>query len=82
VRDEMALTLADVVWRRTDLGSAGLPDDAELRDVALLMARELGWDDERIRKEIEGVKARRPQYRPLQSTRLGITLCSSKIPTT
>lgn len=59
VRNEMAMTLADVVLRRTDLGSAGLPDDAQLRNVALLMARELGWDAVRIGKEIEGVKAHR-----------------------
>ena len=57
VRDEMALTLGDVVLRRTDLGSAGLPDDVGLRNTAVLMARELGWNDARVQGEVEALKA-------------------------
>lgn len=56
-REEMAMTLADVVLRRTDLGSAGLPDEAGLRNAGLLMARELGWDAARRSREIEELKA-------------------------
>jgi len=52
VHQEMAMTLADVVLRRTDLGSGEQPSDETLKAVANLMARELGWDAERIAKEI------------------------------
>ena len=51
VRDEMALTLADAVLRRLDLGTAGPPSPPELDAVALVMARELGWDAGRERSE-------------------------------
>jgi glycerol-3-phosphate dehydrogenase len=44
VREEMALTLADAVLRRLDLGTAGPPDPADLDVVARAMGRELGWD--------------------------------------
>ncbi len=52
VREEMAVTLGDVVLRRTGLGSAGRPADATLRAVARLMAAELGWDDARTAGEL------------------------------
>ncbi len=52
VREEMAVTLADVVRRRTELGSAGDPGDAALKGCARLMAAELGWDDPRVAEEI------------------------------
>jgi len=51
VREEMALTLADAVLRRLDLGTAGPPAAAELAAVAEVMAQELGWDAERTRAE-------------------------------
>jgi glycerol-3-phosphate dehydrogenase len=57
VREEMALKLADVVRRRTELGSAGNPGEQSLKACALLMAEELGWDDTRIQNEIEETKA-------------------------
>jgi glycerol-3-phosphate dehydrogenase len=44
VRDEMALTLADAVLRRLDLGTAGSPPPQELDTVTRVMAAELGWD--------------------------------------
>lgn len=56
-REEMALTLADVVLRRTELGTAGCPEDGCLGACATLMGRELGWDNSRTRREIEQVKA-------------------------
>ena len=52
VRREMAQKLGDVVFRRTDLGSAGYPGEAEIKVCAELMAKELGWDETRIRNEI------------------------------
>jgi len=56
VANEMAETLGDVVFRRTELGSAGNPGDASLRFSAQVMARELNWSQDRIDKELEGVR--------------------------
>jgi glycerol-3-phosphate dehydrogenase len=56
VRAEMALKLADVVLRRTDLGSAGNPGKQALADAARIMAQELGWSDARCRAEIAAVE--------------------------
>lgn len=55
VREEMALNLADVVFRRTDLGSAGHPGEEALVETASLMARELGWSDAKREAEIAAV---------------------------
>jgi glycerol-3-phosphate dehydrogenase len=44
VRVEMALTLADAVLRRTDLGSAGPPAEDVATTVLSTMAAELSWD--------------------------------------
>ena len=51
VRNEMALSLADAVLRRLDLGTAGAPPAAEVDVVARVMAEELGWDLARIARE-------------------------------
>jgi glycerol-3-phosphate dehydrogenase len=51
VREEMALTLADAVLRRLDLGTAGPPPADELAAVCGAMAQELGWDPARERAE-------------------------------
>jgi glycerol-3-phosphate dehydrogenase len=56
VRHEMAQTLADVVFRRTELGTAGYPGDACLRICAGIMAAELRWNQEKTRHEIEEVR--------------------------
>jgi glycerol-3-phosphate dehydrogenase len=52
VRHEMALTLEDVVVRRTALGAIGHPGDAAVAACASLVARELGWSADRVRDEI------------------------------
>ncbi len=52
VRREMAMKLADVVRRRTELGSTGNPGLKVLRDCAHLVAVELGWDKAKIEQEI------------------------------
>jgi glycerol-3-phosphate dehydrogenase len=53
VREEMALTLEDVVMRRTCLGQFGpLPN---LDHVAGVMASELGWDEARKAREIQSL---------------------------
>ncbi|HEY2070100.1 MAG TPA: glycerol-3-phosphate dehydrogenase/oxidase [Rhizomicrobium sp.] len=53
IREEMAMTLADVVMRRTGLGQLGNPGDETLRATTALMAGELGWDTARSSREIE-----------------------------
>jgi glycerol-3-phosphate dehydrogenase len=50
-RDEMAVTLADAVLRRLDMGGAGAPGRAETATVARVLAGELGWDAARERAE-------------------------------
>jgi glycerol-3-phosphate dehydrogenase len=51
VRSEMAMTLDDVLFRRTGLGTLGPLDPSAIGDVAALMARERGWsEDERARQ--------------------------------
>jgi glycerol-3-phosphate dehydrogenase len=60
VREEMAQKLADVVFRRTDLGTAGYPGEVALRQCAELMAFELGWPQARLREELDEVNAAFP----------------------
>jgi len=56
-RHEMALTLADVILRRTELGSGEYPGDAAAEDAAAIMAAELGWDEARRQRELADLKA-------------------------
>jgi glycerol-3-phosphate dehydrogenase len=49
---EMALTLEDVVMRRTSLGQFGRPDPAALEKVADMMAAHLDWNTDRKASEI------------------------------
>jgi glycerol-3-phosphate dehydrogenase len=52
VREEMALTLEDVVMRRTSLGQFGRPSHQAVTQVVALMSRELGWSVEKQQNEI------------------------------
>jgi glycerol-3-phosphate dehydrogenase len=56
----MALTLEDVVMRRTGIGQLGWPGDTCIDSVTSLMATELGWSDVRKLAEIESLK---PNFR-------------------
>jgi glycerol-3-phosphate dehydrogenase len=60
LREEMAQNLSDVVFRRTDLGSAGHPGETELRECAELVAGELGWDKARLSREMQDLQSRFP----------------------
>jgi len=51
IREEAALTLEDVVVRRTGLGALGYPGDSCVARCAALMAGELGWSAERMADE-------------------------------
>ncbi|MBI3321339.1 MAG: glycerol-3-phosphate dehydrogenase/oxidase [Candidatus Omnitrophica bacterium] len=57
VRQELALTLNDVVFRRTGLGAAGHPGTVALRTCAELMAWELGWEPARMERELADTEA-------------------------
>ncbi|MEM7127363.1 MAG: glycerol-3-phosphate dehydrogenase/oxidase [Chloroflexota bacterium] len=62
IRNEMACRLADVVFRRTDLGTGAYPGQASIRSCAELMATELRWTPQRQEQELEDVLARFPQW--------------------
>jgi glycerol-3-phosphate dehydrogenase len=51
IRNEMAPRLADIVIRRTGLGSAGAPAPETVERCAAIAAAELGWDDARRLEE-------------------------------
>ncbi len=52
----MAVTLADVVFRRTDLASAEYPGDDQLRQCSSIVAQELGWGPDRLNAELRNVR--------------------------
>jgi glycerol-3-phosphate dehydrogenase len=56
VREEMARSLLDLLFQRTDAGFFGYPGDRALARCADLLARELAWDDDRTQQEIESVR--------------------------
>jgi glycerol-3-phosphate dehydrogenase len=56
VRHEMALTLVDVVRRRTAIGAFAHPGAPVAARVAELMATELSWSQERVREELEALR--------------------------
>jgi len=58
VREEMARSLADVVFRRTELGAGGNPGPELLGAAASEVAAELGWSAERRRDELGEVHGR------------------------
>ncbi|XAL98741.1 glycerol-3-phosphate dehydrogenase/oxidase [Phycisphaeraceae bacterium D3-23] len=61
VEAEMARTLGDIVFRRTDLASGAYPGERALRQVAALVAGPLDWDPARVDREVSEVQARFPK---------------------
>jgi glycerol-3-phosphate dehydrogenase len=55
IRHEMAMRLSDIVIRRTGAGAEGQPGAALVSSTAAIAATELGWDDRRVKEEIEAV---------------------------
>jgi glycerol-3-phosphate dehydrogenase len=53
VRHEMAQKLSDVLFRRTGLGTLGNPGEISLGICASIMAKELGWDAQRVQGELK-----------------------------
>ncbi|MEM9509951.1 MAG: glycerol-3-phosphate dehydrogenase/oxidase, partial [Cyanobacteria bacterium P01_E01_bin.35] len=56
--NEMAMTLDDVIFRRTGLGTVGHPGMDCIVEIASLMAAKHGWDDRRKNTEISRVNKR------------------------
>ena len=48
----MAVTLKDILFRRTGIGTLGNPGETVLEKVADIAATELGWSADRKKKEI------------------------------
>jgi len=61
-RAEMALTLEDVVLRRTDLATGEYPGRPALTECAAILAAELGWSSEETDRQIADVVARFPSW--------------------
>ena len=55
LRHEMAQTLSDVIYRRTELGIGGLPNEDGIDRCAQIMGRELNWDRTQKRQEIDSL---------------------------
>jgi glycerol-3-phosphate dehydrogenase len=55
VRMEMAQKLSDVIFRRTELGTAGHPGNQAVRACADVMSAELGWSPSRTQQELQEV---------------------------
>jgi glycerol-3-phosphate dehydrogenase len=64
VANEMAMTLEDVVFRRTGLGTLGPLDGPSLQTVAGIMARELKWSPVETQRQIASLDWR---YKALAS---------------
>ena len=57
LRDEMVHTLSDIVFRRTELGTAGHPGEAALSEVSTFMQQALGWSARHLAEERRQVDA-------------------------
>jgi glycerol-3-phosphate dehydrogenase len=60
VRDEMAVSLSDVVLRRTDIATGEHPGPAALRECARVMGEEEHWSPETVERQIELVARQIP----------------------
>lgn len=72
-RNEMPVTLADVVLRRLDLGTGCEMSDGLLSECANVAGEELGWDTERRRVEIKRVRASYPFANPASQECRGVS---------
>jgi glycerol-3-phosphate dehydrogenase len=62
VREEMAERMADIAFRRTELGSGGHPGVPALDELQELMRAERGWSAERVAAERAAVDAHLERY--------------------
>lgn len=56
VRKEMALSLSDIMLRRTGMGTLGYPGDELTNEIGEIAGAELGWDSEKVSLEINEIK--------------------------
>ena len=66
VREEMAVTLGDIVFRRTNLGNIGRPALETVTLVAQMAGAELGWDTIRQGAEVAEVMNRTQHPVPVE----------------
>jgi len=57
IREEMAHHVDDVVFRRTELGTAGFPGHPPISQVANIMRQELHWNTQRTSEELQRVSS-------------------------
>jgi len=53
MREEMAYTLNDILFRRTGIGTLGNPGDDTVQKIGELAAKDLDWSHDRLAKEIQ-----------------------------
>ncbi len=56
LREEMVVTLDDMIMRRTAIGQFGRPDSAVIDKVAGVMAAQLGWDADKTAREVDALE--------------------------
>jgi glycerol-3-phosphate dehydrogenase len=61
IEAEMAQKLADIIFRRTELGTIGHPGRLRLRLCAEVMGARLGWDEATIQRELQEVEQQFPR---------------------
>lgn len=61
-REELAVTLCDVLFRRTEIGTGEAPSATAINEVTGIMAREHGWGDDRMEREMDGVTRHLQRY--------------------
>jgi glycerol-3-phosphate dehydrogenase len=62
MQEEMAPCMADVVFRRTELGTAGHPGAGALDELQQFMQRELAWPEHRATRERAAVERHLERY--------------------
>jgi len=58
IRNEMAFTLSDILFRRTGVGLLGTPGKDIIEKIATLAAQELNWNTSRKQQEIDIIEAK------------------------
>jgi glycerol-3-phosphate dehydrogenase len=62
LRDEMAQTMSDIVFRRTELGTGGHPGETALKEAAAFMQQARGWTAKRTMDERRTVDQQFARY--------------------
>lgn len=55
IREEMAQNLFDIVFRRTDLGTAGDPGKEAIQTCGNIAAKEFSWDENKLQEELNNL---------------------------